>query len=65
MNGKKAKALRRIAEYGSVGYSAVERVRTLTKPGSYSNPPKHRIEHADRTTRGLYRILKKSAKRTD
>jgi hypothetical protein len=65
MNAKKAKALRRIAENGSVGYSAVERVRTLVKPGSLSSPPKYRIEHADRTTRGLYRLLKKSAKRTD
>ena len=65
MNAKKAKALRRIADAGSVGYPAVERVRTLVKPGSKLNAPKHCIEHADRTTRGLYRLLKKSAKRTD
>jgi hypothetical protein len=65
MNAKKAKALRRIAEDGSVGYPAVEPAWWLVKPRSLSSPPKYRIEHADRTTRGLYRLLKKSAKRTD
>jgi hypothetical protein len=63
MNGRKAKALRRIAEDGSTGYPGVAFERVQTKPASPANPTKRRIQLADRCTRQLYQTLKMAVKR--
>jgi len=54
MNGRKAKALRRIAEDGSTGYPGV---------AYQHNPVRRQTQLADRCTRQLYQTLKMAVKR--
>ncbi len=64
MNGKRAKALRRTAEAGSTGYPRAQRTRVIAKFGNPLDPldpPKYRIQLADRCTRSLYQTMKRAA----
>lgn len=54
MNGKKAKALRRVAQAATVGMP--ERRRVWSLDGS-------RVENHEKSTRGLYRRLKRETKK--
>jgi hypothetical protein len=57
VNGRKAKALRRLAQKATVGMPAVE--YAMVKVGTWLVQPRSPRLHVPRSTRGLYRHLKK------
>ncbi|NJO56535.1 MAG: hypothetical protein HC834_09620 [Rhodospirillales bacterium] len=60
MNGKKAKALRRIAENATIDHPTVQRTRVVSRPGSPYKIPKYRIENTAHCTRALYQQMKRA-----